>query len=108
MPTNPPSWPATTTAPIRRALLHALASRLTTSMAAHAAVRGIEIEELESELEGDIDLRLSAWRSTPKGYRRSARNSASRRSPRTGQAKDLAVLAGLTPSRAAPGHSRLR
>ena len=26
-------------------------------MVAHAAVRGIEIEELESELEGDIDLR---------------------------------------------------
>jgi len=30
-------------------LLHALASCLTTSMVAHAAVRGIEIEELESE-----------------------------------------------------------
>lgn len=37
-------------------LLHALASCLTTSMVAHAAVRGIAIEELESELEGDIDL----------------------------------------------------
>jgi uncharacterized OsmC-like protein len=38
-------------------LLNALAACVTTSMVAHAAVRGIRIEELESELEGDIDLR---------------------------------------------------
>ena len=37
-------------------LLHALASCLTTSMVYHAAVRGIQIEEVESTLEGDIDL----------------------------------------------------
>lgn len=51
-------------------LLHALASCVTTSMVAHAAVRGIEIEELESELEGDIDLRgfLGLAPSVPKGY----------------------------------------
>jgi uncharacterized OsmC-like protein len=51
-------------------LLHALASCLTTSMVAHAAVRGIEIEELESELEGDIDLNgfLGLNASMPKGY----------------------------------------
>jgi uncharacterized OsmC-like protein len=51
-------------------LLHALASCLTTSMVAHAAVRGIEIEELESELEGDIDLRgfLGLSMDLPKGY----------------------------------------
>ena len=51
-------------------LLHALASCLTTSMVAHAAVRGIRIEELESELEGDIDLRgfLGLDESVPKGY----------------------------------------
>lgn len=51
-------------------LLHALASCLTTSMVAHAAVRGIEIEELESELEGDIDLRgfLGLAVDVPKGY----------------------------------------
>ena len=51
-------------------LLHALASCLTTSMVAHAAVRGIEIEELESSLEGDIDLRgfLGLDRTVPKGY----------------------------------------
>jgi uncharacterized OsmC-like protein len=51
-------------------LLHALASCLTTSMVAHAAVRGIEIEELESQLEGDIDLRgfLGLDAAVPKGY----------------------------------------
>jgi uncharacterized OsmC-like protein len=38
-------------------VLHALASCLTTSMVYHAAARGIQIEELESKLEGDIDLR---------------------------------------------------
>ena len=37
-------------------LLHALAACLTTSMVYHAAARGIEIEEIESSLEGDIDL----------------------------------------------------
>jgi len=37
-------------------LLHALASCLTTSMVYHAAARGIEIEEVESSFEGDLDL----------------------------------------------------
>jgi uncharacterized OsmC-like protein len=37
-------------------LLHALASCLTTSMVYHAAARGIHIDEVESFLEGDIDL----------------------------------------------------
>lgn len=51
-------------------LLHALASCLTTSMIAHAAVRGIRIEALESRLEGDIDLRgfLGLDDEVPKGY----------------------------------------
>lgn len=51
-------------------LLHALAACVTTSMVAHAAVRGIHIEELESELEGDIDLRgfLGVSNDVPKGY----------------------------------------
>lgn len=38
-------------------LLHALASCITTSIVYHAAARGIAIEELESSVEGDIDLR---------------------------------------------------
>ena len=46
-------------------LLHALASCLTTSMVAHAAVRGIAIEALESELEGDRDCRRRARASPP-------------------------------------------
>lgn len=37
-------------------LLHALAACLTTSMVYHAAARGIHIEEVESSLEGTIDL----------------------------------------------------
>lgn len=51
-------------------LLHALAACVTTSMVAHAAVRGIHIEELESELEGDIDLNgfLGLDPNVPRGY----------------------------------------
>ena len=51
-------------------LLHGLASCLTTSLVAHAAVRGIEIDELESELEGDLDLNgfLGLLPDTPKGF----------------------------------------
>ena len=51
-------------------LLHALASCVTTSLVAHAAVHGIHIEEVESELEGDIDLSgfLGLAPSMPKGY----------------------------------------
>ncbi|MBE9046560.1 OsmC family protein [Pleurocapsales cyanobacterium LEGE 10410] len=51
-------------------LLNALASCVTTSIVAHAAVRGIHIEELESELEGDIDMRgyLGLASDIPKGY----------------------------------------
>lgn len=51
-------------------LLHALASCVTTSLVAHAAVKGIHIEELESHVEGDIDLRgfLGLDATVPKGY----------------------------------------
>jgi uncharacterized OsmC-like protein len=51
-------------------LLNALAACLTTSMVAHAAVRGIHIQELESEIEGDIDLRgfLGLSNDVPKGF----------------------------------------
>jgi uncharacterized OsmC-like protein len=38
-------------------LLHALAGCLTTTMVYHAAARGIRIEQLESKLTGDLDLR---------------------------------------------------
>jgi len=51
-------------------LLHALASCITTSMVAHAAVRGIGIEALEADFEGDLDLNgfLGLDEDTPKGY----------------------------------------
>jgi uncharacterized OsmC-like protein len=51
-------------------LLNALASCVTTALVAHAAVKGISIEELESELEGDIDLNgfLGLNPDVPKGY----------------------------------------
>ena len=51
-------------------LLHALASCLTTAMVAHAAVRGIRIEAMQSELEGDLDLNgfLGLDPETPKGF----------------------------------------
>jgi uncharacterized OsmC-like protein len=38
-------------------VLTALSACLTTSLVYHAAAQGIEIEEIESELEGDLDLR---------------------------------------------------
>jgi uncharacterized OsmC-like protein len=52
-------------------LLHALAACVTTSMVYHAAAKGIRIEEVESEVEGDIDLRgfLGLDESVPRGYR---------------------------------------
>jgi|SRR6185312_15060157 len=51
-------------------LLHALASCLTTSMVYQAAARGIEIEEVESSLEGNLDLHgfLELDKSVRKGY----------------------------------------
>src|SRR5688572_16788762 len=50
-------------------LLNALAGCVTTTMVAHAAVRGIAVQELESELEGDIDLRgFFGLADVPKGY----------------------------------------
>jgi|SRR5207249_672185 len=51
-------------------LLHALASCVTTSMVYHAAARGITIEQVDSTLEGDLDLRgfLDLSPNVRKGY----------------------------------------
>ncbi len=51
-------------------LLHALAGCVTTTMVAHAASRGLEIESVESALDGDIDVRgfLGLSGQVPKGY----------------------------------------
>jgi uncharacterized OsmC-like protein len=51
-------------------VLHALAACLTTSLVYHAAARGIKIEEVESKLESDLDLRgfLGLSKDVRKGY----------------------------------------
>ena len=51
-------------------LLHALAGCVTTTFVLHAMARGITIEELSSELEGDLDLRgvLGLDPFVPSGY----------------------------------------
>lgn len=51
-------------------LLNSLATCLATGIVAHAAVRGIHIEQLEAELEGDIDIRgfLGLSNDVPKGF----------------------------------------
>ena len=51
-------------------LLNALAGCLTSTLVYHAAIRGIKIDELESDLEGDIDLRgfLGLSNEVRKGY----------------------------------------
>jgi uncharacterized OsmC-like protein len=52
-------------------LLHALAACVTTSMVYHAAAEGVRIEEVESRVEGDIDLRgfLGLDENVPRGYK---------------------------------------
>jgi len=51
-------------------VLHALAACMTTTMVYHAAARGIEIRGVESQLEGDLDLRgfLGLSEKVRKGY----------------------------------------
>jgi uncharacterized OsmC-like protein len=73
-------------------LLHALASCITTSMVAHAAVRGIDIQEMEAELEGDIDLNgfLGLNSETPKGFTRIRANYRVK-----AQAEDIETIKSL-------------
>jgi len=78
-------------------LLNALAGCVTTGMVAHAAVRGIHIEELESELEGDIDLRgfLGLADDVPKGYTSIRVNFRVKTAPEN--VKKLQSLAAFSP-----------
>lgn len=52
-------------------VLHALAACLTTSLVYHAAARGIQIESIESSLEGDLDLQgfLGLSEQVRRGYK---------------------------------------
>lgn len=52
-------------------LLHGLASCLATAIAYHATARGIRIQEIESQIEGDLDLRgfLGLDANVRKGYK---------------------------------------
>jgi uncharacterized OsmC-like protein len=52
-------------------LLHGLASCLATSIAYHAAANGIRVKEIESQIEGDIDLHgfLGLNENARKGYK---------------------------------------
>lgn len=51
-------------------LLHALVGCLTTTMVYHSAIRDIQIDEVDTEVEGDLDLRgfLGISNDVPKGY----------------------------------------
>jgi uncharacterized OsmC-like protein len=53
-------------------LLHALAACLTTSVVYLAAARGVHLQEMESRLEADIDMRgaLGLSENVPNGFRR--------------------------------------
>jgi uncharacterized OsmC-like protein len=52
-------------------LLHGLAGCVTTTLACHAAARGIAIESISSEIEGDIDIRgfLGLSDQVPRGFK---------------------------------------
>ncbi|TNG00584.1 MAG: OsmC family peroxiredoxin [Gammaproteobacteria bacterium] len=51
-------------------LLHSLAACVTTTIVAHSAVKGVNIEKVECQLEGDIDVNgfLGLNPDAPKGY----------------------------------------
>src|SRR5262245_6428092 len=53
-------------------LLHSLAACVTSAIVYHAAARGIELQEIESRLEGEIDLRgfLGIDDTVPRGYKK--------------------------------------
>lgn len=82
---NPAEW-----------VLHALAGCMTTTTAYHAAARGIAIEAIDSELEGDLDLRgfLGLSSDVRKGY--SAINARLRVKTRA-SADAIRELTGFSP-----------
>ena len=77
-------------------LLHALAGCMTTTMVYHAAYRGIEIEAIQSALEGEIDIRgfTGVAEDVPKGYREIRVNF---RVKTDGDADELKALTQMSP-----------
>jgi uncharacterized OsmC-like protein len=77
-------------------VLHALAACMTTTMVYHAAVRGIEIGAVSSELEGDIDVRgfMGLTDDVRKGY---SRVRVKIRAASEAPAEQLAGLAKFSP-----------
>lgn len=75
-------------------LLHALTSCLTTSLVAHAAVRGITIEDITSSTEGDIDIRgfLGLSEDVRKGYQTIRINMKVKSEAPAEQLKELAFF----------------
>jgi uncharacterized OsmC-like protein len=75
-------------------LLHALTSCLTTSLVAHAAVRGIMIEDITSSTEGDIDIRgfLGISEDVRKGYQTIRINMKVKSEAPVEQLKELALF----------------
>lgn len=77
-------------------LLNALAGCVTTTLVAHGAARGIHIESIGSELEGDIDTRgfLGLSNSVPRGF---ARIRVTMRVKSDASPEQLAALAQYSP-----------
>lgn len=75
-------------------LLHALAGCLTTTVVYHAAVRGIEIEAVASNLEGDMDLRglLGLASDVRKGYHNVRVTMRVKTSAHADQIRELAMF----------------
>lgn len=75
-------------------LLHALTSCLTTSLVAHAAVRGITVEDINTSTEGDIDVRgfLGISEDVRKGYQAIRINMKVKSEASAEQLKKLAMF----------------
>ena len=75
-------------------LLHALAACVTSAMVFHAAARGIAIEEVESMVEGDVDLRgfMGLDKNVRNGFQNIRMNFAIRAEMGDQELQELAML----------------
>ncbi len=75
-------------------LLHALAACVTSTMVFHAAARGIMIEEIESQVEGDVDLRglLGLDKNVRNGFQNIRMSIAIRADMNDRELQELAML----------------